>query len=143
MKTRVLLVDDDLHVRAFMDEALHFLGYEVVVADGAAAALACLAKAGFDVVVTDHRMPEMEGIDFVRAARGLGFDGRVYVVSGVLSARERLAYDGLQVDGIATKPLSLSELNLLLRTRSTPRPEPRWEEGAGAFGGERPTDGRA
>ena len=126
-----------------MDEALHFLGYEVVVADGAAAALACLAKVGVDVVVTDHRMPEMEGIDFVRAARGLGFGGRVYVVSGVLSARERLAYEGLQVDGIATKPLSLSELNLLLRTRSTPRPEPCWEEGAGAFGGERPTDGRA
>ena len=143
MKTRVLLVDDDLHVRALMDEALHFLGYEVVVADGAAAALTCLAKADFDVVITDHRMPEMEGLEFVRAARELGFDGRVYVVSGVLSARERLAYEVLRVDGIATKPLTLSELNLLLRTRSTPRPEPRWEAGAGVFGGERPTDGRA
>ena len=117
MKQRVLLVDDDLHVRSFMDEALHFLGFDVVVAEAAPAALARLDEARFDVVMTDHRMPAMEGLDFVRALRGRGFPGRIFVVSGVLSLGERLAYEALRVDGIANKPLTLVELNRLLRPR--------------------------
>ena len=132
MKTRVLLVEDDLAVRVFMDEALHFLGYEVVVADGAEAALARLERATFDVVITDHKMPGMTGLEFVRVLRKLGFSSRVYVVSGVLSPSERHAYEALGVDGIAGKPLALSELNVLLRTRS--RPRSRASEGAAEAG---------
>lgn len=117
MKTRVLLVEDDPQVRAFMDEALHFLGFHVLVAVDGAAALARLAEDEFDVVMTDHRMPEMEGLELVRVLRTRGFAGRVYVVSGVLTARERAAYEALRVDGIAVKPLALSELNAMLRGR--------------------------
>lgn len=121
MKTRVLLVDDDLQVRVFMDEALHFLGYEVVVADSAEAALGRVGGTAFDLVITDHRMPGMEGVELVRALREKGFAGRVYVVSGVLSARERHAYEALRVDGIAAKPLALFDLNALLRGRTETR----------------------
>lgn len=117
MKTRVLLVEDDPQVRAFMDEALHFLGFHVRVAIDGATALARLAEEDFDVVMTDHRMPEMEGLDLVRALRARDFAGRIYVVSGVLSARERADYEALRVDGVAVKPLALSELNRLLRGR--------------------------
>lgn len=65
MKTRVLLVEDELPVRVFMDEALHFFGYDVTVADGAQTALARLGSASFDVIITDHRMPGMEGLELV------------------------------------------------------------------------------
>ena len=122
MKQRVLLVDDDLHVRSFMDEALHFLGFDVVVAEAAQDALARLDEARFDVVMTDHRMPGWEGLDLVRALRDRGFSGRIFVVSGVLTHVERLAYEALRVDGIANKPLTLVELNRLLRPVGAARP---------------------
>lgn len=115
MKTRVLVVDDELQVRAFLDEALHFLGYAVTVAEAGAAALALLEVERFDMVVTDHRMPGMTGLELARALRERGFSGRIFVVSGVLSARERADYEALRVAGMAAKPISLSELNGLLR----------------------------
>lgn len=117
MKTRVLLVEDDPQVRAFMDEALYFLGYQVRVANDGAAALGLVGEEDFEVVITDHRMPGMEGLELVRALRARGFAGRIFVVSGVLSARERADYRALRVDGIAAKPLALSELNAMLRGR--------------------------
>ena len=121
MKKRVLLVDDDLHVRSFMDEALHFLGFEVMVAAEAATALARLDEADFDVVITAHRMPGRVGLDVVRALRERRFAGRIYVVSGVLSPQERHAYGAMGVDGVASKPLSLVELSRLMRGREAAR----------------------
>lgn len=115
MKTRVLLAEDDAHVGAFMAEALRFLGFEVTVAGDGAKALAIAADREFDVVMTDHRMPEMDGLGLVRGLRARGFAGRIYVASGVLSVNERASYEAMKVDGIAAKPLALAELNGLLR----------------------------
>lgn len=115
MKTRVLLAEDDAHVGAFMAEALRFLGFEVTVAGDGEKALAKAAESEFEVVMTDHRMPGMDGLGLVRALRTRGFGGRIYVASGVLSAHERASYEVLKVDGIASKPLALAELNGLLR----------------------------
>src|SRR5690606_24110733 len=78
MKTRVLLAEDDVHVGAFMAEALRFLGFEVTLASDGAQALALAADHEFDVVMTDHRMPEMDGLGLVRALRARGFGGRIY-----------------------------------------------------------------
>ena len=116
-KTRVLVAEDEAAVRAFMDEALHFLGFEVTVAVDGEEALARVAQGGFDVVITDHRMPGLNGMGLVRALRAAGFAGRVFVVSGALAAAERADYAALGVDGIAAKPLALAELNGLLRGR--------------------------
>lgn len=115
MKTRVLLAEDDVHVSAFMAEAMRFLGFEVTVAEDGAKALAKVAEAEFDVVMTDHRMPELDGLGLVRSLRARGFGGRIYVASGILSASEQASYRAMRVDGIAAKPLALSELNGLLR----------------------------
>jgi len=115
MKTRVLLAEDDAQVRAFMAEALAFLGFEVEVAGDGAQALDKLGEAAFDIVLTDHRMPGLGGLELVRALRERGFAGRVYVASGVLSLEERASYQALGVDGVAAKPMALAELNGLLR----------------------------
>ena len=126
MKTRVLHAEDEQLVRAFIDEALHFLGFEVVgVADGKAA-LARLAQESFDVVITDHHMPEIGGLALVRELRARAFGGRVYVLSGALHANEHREYEALGVDGIAAKPLGLMELSLFLKNAMTaPAPSSR------------------
>ncbi len=117
MKTRVLLAEDDAQVRAFMAEALAFLGFEVVAAEDGEQALAKSRGVAVDIVLTDHRMPGLDGLGLVQALRGNGFAGRIYVASGVLSPAERAEYRSLGVDGIASKPMALAELNGLLRGR--------------------------
>lgn len=115
MKNRVLLAEDDLPVRLFMDEALHFLGYAVTAANDGAAALARLAAGeSFDLVITDHRMPGLDGLGLVRALRESRFPGRIYVVSGQMPAEVEAEYRRLQVDGVLMKPLEVWALHRLL-----------------------------
>jgi two-component system, NtrC family, response regulator AtoC len=67
---RVLVADDEEGIRDFLAEALEDDGHAVVtVADGLQAAER-LRSDGFDLMITDLRMPGMDGIALVRAARG-------------------------------------------------------------------------
>jgi DNA-binding NtrC family response regulator len=70
MKRRLLIVDDDPTVRTSLAEALADNGKtEVRVADGPRRALAMLENAAPDVVLSDVRMPDMSGIEFLKMLR--------------------------------------------------------------------------
>src|SRR5689334_8165140 len=61
-KPRVLLVDDDAAVRTVLSALLRQAGIETAEAAGAAEALGLLQAGAIDVMVTDVRMPGMDGI---------------------------------------------------------------------------------
>jgi CheY-like chemotaxis protein len=65
---RVLCVDDDPRLLESVSNHLA-LEYDVVCAEGGAAALACLAAAPCEVILSDMRMPGMSGAEFLTAAR--------------------------------------------------------------------------
>ena len=65
----VLIVDDDIDVLGANARFLRVSGYEVLVSNNAASALEQLQTHSMDVVVTDLRMPAMDGIAFAREAR--------------------------------------------------------------------------
>jgi PAS domain S-box-containing protein len=66
---RVLVVDDDPDVRAFLAGSLEALGHEVVAAEGGAEALARLEGWTPDIALIDYAMPGMHGADLARAVR--------------------------------------------------------------------------
>ena len=68
---RVLVVDDEPKLGKLTAEMLALDGHAVVRAGGGREALAELAGQAFDVVVTDLRMPEVDGLAVLGAARGL------------------------------------------------------------------------
>lgn len=65
----ILVVDDDAQMRTALTEAIQRLGYRAVVCGGAEDALTKLAASRFALVVTDMKMPRMDGLSFLRAAR--------------------------------------------------------------------------
>src|SRR5687768_1096782 len=67
--TRVLLVDDEPHVTLAIQQALRREPFEFECATSGKQALALLDRAHFDVVVSDERMPEMAGSDFLTLVR--------------------------------------------------------------------------
>jgi DNA-binding NtrC family response regulator len=67
--SRILLVDDDHDVLAAHARYLRVNGIDVVIADRASTALERLAAESIDVIVTDLRMPEVDGLAFARQAR--------------------------------------------------------------------------
>ena len=66
---RVLVVDDDEGIRSFVAESLERDGHDVVTAADGKAALAAAREEPFDVVITDLRMPEVDGMTVVRTLR--------------------------------------------------------------------------
>ncbi len=66
---RILVVDDDAGVRASLRRTLSWRGYEVLVADGAPAALEALQREAVDVVISDHLMPGTSGLELLAEVR--------------------------------------------------------------------------
>jgi DNA-binding NtrC family response regulator len=66
MKPRLLIVDDEERMASVVAMALGRAGYECEACNSGAAALAVLAERGADVVVTDWKMPQMDGIELLR-----------------------------------------------------------------------------
>ena len=78
-------------------------GWEALIKIGATAR-------PFDVVITDHRMPRMTGLQLVRRLRAQNFGGKILVLSAYLSDENIRAYEELSVDMMMTKPFDFDEL---------------------------------
>jgi CheY-like chemotaxis protein len=61
LQARVLVVDDEAELADLIREMLEGAGYEVATAESGAVALALLTEARFDAIVSDLRMPDMDG----------------------------------------------------------------------------------
>lgn len=68
----------------------------------------------FDVVMTDHHMPNMNGLELVRRLRTVPFRGKIVVFSSELSPEVNAAYVDLAVDKLLHKPVLPSELRHVL-----------------------------
>ena len=71
MSKSILVVDDTRSMRAMVASVLQGAGYEVAEAGDGVEALELARQRVFDLVVTDHNMPRMDGVTLVRALRGL------------------------------------------------------------------------
>ena len=112
---RVLYADDVPELRDLIRLALSREGHGVeCVADGVLALGRATADAGFDLVITDHHMPNMTGLELVAHLREQGFPGRIIVFSSELSDTISAEYHRLNVDRILYKPVYPSVLRQIL-----------------------------
>lgn len=110
----ILLVEDDAAVRALFTEVLHNQGYYVIAAEDGTIGLE-LARtriATFDAVITDSRMPGIEGRELVSKIRALRSTIPILVVSGGVDASAQ-SPDPATV--YLAKPLSPQRLTVELR----------------------------
>jgi len=78
----VLVIDDDPHVRDLVQDALGQAGHTVVLSRDGREGLRALDEGGFDLVITDIFMPDMEGLELIRRLRKGGFAIPVVAMSG-------------------------------------------------------------
>jgi CheY-like chemotaxis protein len=79
---RILVIDDDDLVRATVQQMLETKGFDVVVSAQAQQALRILDDGGFDVVIVDIFMPEMDGLETIRAFRERSPEIAIVAMSG-------------------------------------------------------------
>ena len=109
---RILIAEDDEPVRGFVKRALEMDGHIVVAeADGAAGLERLVEEQGaFDLLLSDIRMPLMDGVALALAA-GRDFPALpILLMTGFADQRER-AYDlEAIIEDVVTKPFSLAEI---------------------------------
>src|SRR5579862_1832419 len=99
---RILVVDDEEGIRAFLTEALDGQDYDVVAASDGTEAAALLDRQSFDVVVTDLKMPGRNGLELLAKIRAEMPEAQVILltahatVDSAVAAMKTGAFDYLQ-----------------------------------------------
>ena len=108
---RILVVDDEDHIRNILMRTLIAEGYDVTGASSGAEAVSRVEDETFDVLISDVRMPGMDGLETVRAIKARQPDIIAVMASGV-SEEEIAQADAIAAGAIAyfTKPYTLDEL---------------------------------
>ena len=103
---RVLVVDDEEGIRTFVAEALEAAGHDVTQAADGAAALLLAKEEPFDVVITDLRMPGVDGMTLVRTLRTEQPDVEVVVLTAFGDVTTAVAAMKLGALDYLEKPVS-------------------------------------
>lgn len=106
---RLLVVDDEEPLLLSLAAATRARGIETAVASSGAEALEKIADERYDVVVTDLRMPGLDGLELLRRMREAGLDTRVVIITGY--ATLEAAVDGLRLGAVdfLVKPFTVEE----------------------------------
>ena len=109
---RLLVVEDDESVRQLASRALQREGHQVDIACDGEEGLTRIVQAGgdYDLVVSDIRMPILDGIEMSRKAAARFPDIKIMLVTGYADQRERAAeLEGVVVD-VLLKPFTLASI---------------------------------
>lgn len=126
MPHRLLVVDDDPHLLRALSMSLRVVGYEIRTARNGAEALVSLAEFAPDLIISDVRMPGMDGHRLVQHVRSNPRTGLIPVI--FLTAKDdtadRVAGFKAGIDYYLTKPFETEELlaiisNILRRVART------------------------
>ena len=98
---RILVVDDDLHIRLAISTWLKRCGFRVAIADGGPNGLAALEDATFDLMIVDVFMPNMRGFESIRVFHGHAPTVPLIAISGY-------AFSGAETDDAACFRMALS-----------------------------------
>jgi two-component system cell cycle response regulator CpdR len=109
---RILLTEDDESVRAFVSRALELDGHDVQTACHGLEALARLNETdgGFDLLVTDVKMPLMDGIALAHEASGQWPRLPILLMTGFADQRERAEELTAVIRDVVTKPFTLQQI---------------------------------
>jgi len=123
---RILLVDDNGHGLTARKNVVEELGHRVSTCTSGAEALELFGRQKFDLVITDYKMPRMDGLELIKCLRKLAPDLPVILVSGYVDALG-LTENNTGADSVIQKSShEVSHLtravNRLLRRKPTRKP---------------------
>jgi excisionase family DNA binding protein len=103
-RPRVLVVDDEASIRDLLSKTLALAEYDVDVAPDGRTALERLRIIPYDLLITDLRMPGVDGLTVIKEARRLKADIPVIIITGYSTEASAIEAVNLGVSGYLTKP---------------------------------------
>ncbi|HET7618693.1 MAG TPA: response regulator [Vicinamibacterales bacterium] len=103
-RPRVLVVDDEASIRDLLAKTLALAEYDVDLAPDGRTALDRLRIVPYDLLITDLKMPGVDGLTVIREARRLKADLPVIIITGFSTEASAIEAVNLGVSGYLTKP---------------------------------------
>ncbi|MCW5203144.1 sigma-54-dependent Fis family transcriptional regulator [Desulfobulbus sp. US4] len=132
---RILIVDDELSMRDFLKILFENEGYEVSVAANAATALDVAVRDPFDVVITDIRMPGMNGLELLAELKQHFPDLPVIMITAYASPDDAVQAMRQGAFDYITKPFHVDELKNVIRTAVQRKASAEKNEAGESFAG--------
>src|SRR5687767_14480503 len=114
-KPRILIVDDEPSMRDMLRIVLRRDGYDVIVAENGTQAIATLQQQNVDLLLSDIRMPDMSGVEVLRAAKEINSDIVAFMMTAFASTETAVEAMRLGAVDYFTKPFSMDELRFKVR----------------------------
>ncbi len=107
---KILIVEDEPHMRMGLKDNLEFESYEVTMAENGKRALEILDNSAFDLILLDVMMPELSGFDVCKQARKKGIMTPIIFLTAKGEEIDKVLGLELGADDYIVKPFSLREL---------------------------------
>ncbi len=107
---RVLVADDETHIRDLAELVLRNSGLEVDCARDGEAAWERLSSNRYDLVITDHDMPLLKGLDLIARIKKESIAVPVILMSGTIGSSSQELAGRARPDGFLPKPFSVAML---------------------------------
>jgi len=125
-RPRILVVDDEEAVRDLIARSLSSAEYDVDTAEDGATAVERLQTSDYDLLITDLKMPGMDGLSVIREARRKSADMPIIIITGFSTEASAIEAINLGVSGYLTKPFRLPRV-LAATARALGEPAPAAE----------------
>lgn len=114
MKESVLLIEDDKLMRITLEDALKAAGYEVMSYGSGVNALKAFKEHSFDIVISNVRLPDSDGLEVLRDIMGLSRDTQVILMTAYGTIKDAVEAMKLGAFDYITKPFALDEFLMLV-----------------------------
>jgi two-component system response regulator HydG len=112
---KILIIDDDVDICALLKRFLERNGYEVSTSFKGQEGLQQFSTADFDVVLTDYRLPDMDGIDVLKSIKKIKPNIPVIVITGYSDVGQAVKVIRLGAFEYVTKPIFPEEILMLVK----------------------------
>jgi DNA-binding response OmpR family regulator len=104
------VADDESSIRELLSKTLALADYEVDVAHDGRAAIERLRSAHYDLLITDLKMPGLDGLGVIREARRYRSDLPIIIITGFSTEASAIEAINLGVAGYLTKPFRIPKV---------------------------------
>lgn len=107
---KLLVIEDDRTVAEFVRKGFEHSGHEIDVAHDGQSGLAAAQKGGYDAIIVDRMIPEIDGLTVIRTLRAQGANTPVLILSALADVDDRVAGLRSGGDDYLVKPFAMAEL---------------------------------
>ncbi|MHA1879737.1 MAG: diguanylate cyclase [Candidatus Heimdallarchaeota archaeon] len=111
----ILIVDDDEDIRMLFEEILTLPGYNVWTASSGFEAINMMKDVDFSIVITDIRMPKMDGVEITQKFKEVNSDTTVIAITGYSSVQSAMALLKEGAYDYITKPVDINEVRIIVK----------------------------